>query len=149
MAAARRGVDVKVTLAGHNTSFTAARALIRTLGSNAVVCRLGCISSSRFGLAHSKFMTLSSAKTPAGVRRRSVVWVSSANFSVPSERRHENAVTTYADRRAYLALNRVFSLAFQQVHFPGNDFFTRQPPSFWVGYSGLRGFHSPEQQTGL
>ena len=149
IAAHDRGVDVKVTLAGRNTGYAAAGALISALGPDVVVCPKGCISGSRFGLAHNKYMTFSSATTPAGVRHRSVVWVSSANFSASSERRNENAVTTYADRRAYLALNRVFSLAFRQVHFPGNDFYTGKPPSFWVGYSGLRGFHSPEQQTDL
>lgn len=153
IAASRRGVSVKVTLAAHSRDYSAAQALKRALGRNLVFCGTrsggGCITGSRLGLAHSKFMTLSSARTPSGARRAFVVWVSSANFSQPSETRHENAVTTYGDKRAFVALNRVFGLAFRQVHFAGNDFNTGKPPAFWIGSSGLRGFHSPAQQFDL
>ncbi len=153
IAASRRGVSVKVTLDGHSRKYSAARALKRALGRNLVFCGTrtggGCITGSTLGLAHSKFMTLSSAKTPRGARRGYVVWVTSANFSGPSEFRHENAVTTYGDKRAFAALNRVFVLAFRQVHFARNDFYNGQPPAYWLGSSGLRGYHSPEQRADL
>ncbi|WP_420130076.1 phospholipase D-like domain-containing protein [Longimicrobium sp.] len=113
----------------------------------------GCIAKARGAVMHSKLFLFTHTRDASGARRTFVTWFGSANLSPHSgSQTYNNTVTVYGDRKLYNGFMDEYwtELWEGRTKYPGNDFFDRPGPGFFIGNTfGLRVFASPQQQTDL
>lgn len=111
-----------------------------------------CISRRGHGLMHAKYMLFSETKGSAGVARKNVVWVSSANFSKSGWDKYNNAVTVYDDPSLYSGfVNKVWTPMWDGTPYPDNDYYDADSGRgyFSSDASNSTVYVSPEAQRDL
>ena len=141
VAAAARGVDVRVVHDGRDLVAEVAASLTRDApygigaghrwsGAPGAAVRgrrpdFGAVSTGRNSDLHTKLVLFSATRDPAGGLREHVTWWSSANVSHHSGmQKANNAVAVYGDRVLHDGLRTgLWDLMWDGVHFSGNDFY--------------------------